>query len=147
MLEWAWRKGNTLTLLVGTQTDTATVENSVEIPLKKLGIKLPCCCCCCCCSVASVVSDSLRPYGLQPVRLVCPWYFSGKNSRLGSPFLLRGTFPTQGSNPSLLHLLQWQADSLPLNHLGSQITIWSSDWYKPWWPTHNCEISTHLGRS
>ena len=27
-----WRKGNPLTLLVGMQTSTATVENSVEIP-------------------------------------------------------------------------------------------------------------------
>ena len=28
------------------------------------------------CSVASVVSDSLRPYGLQPARLLCPWGLS-----------------------------------------------------------------------
>ena len=34
MLERVWRKGNTLTLLVGMQTTTATLENSVEIPLK-----------------------------------------------------------------------------------------------------------------
>ena len=27
-----WRKGNPLTLLVGVQTSTATMENSVEIP-------------------------------------------------------------------------------------------------------------------
>ena len=32
MLESVWRKGNPLTLLVGMQTSTATVENSVEIP-------------------------------------------------------------------------------------------------------------------
>ena len=32
MLERVWRKGNRLTLLVGMQTSTATVENSVEIP-------------------------------------------------------------------------------------------------------------------
>ena len=30
-------------------------------------------------------------------------------------------FPTQGSNPSLLCLLYWQEDSLPLHHLGSLI--------------------------
>ena len=29
-----WRKGNPLTLLMGMQTTTATMENSVEIPLK-----------------------------------------------------------------------------------------------------------------
>ena len=34
MLERVWRKGNPLTLLVGMQTGTTTVENSVEIPLK-----------------------------------------------------------------------------------------------------------------
>ena len=34
MLERVWRKGNPLTLLVGMQTSTATVENSVEIPEK-----------------------------------------------------------------------------------------------------------------
>ena len=34
MLERVWRKGNPLTLLVGMQTSTATVENSVEISWK-----------------------------------------------------------------------------------------------------------------
>ena len=34
MLERVWRKRNPLTLLVGMQTSTATMENSVEIPLK-----------------------------------------------------------------------------------------------------------------
>ena len=32
MLERVWRKGNPPTLLVGMQTSTATMENSVEIP-------------------------------------------------------------------------------------------------------------------
>ena len=32
MLERVWGKGNPLTLLVGMQTSTATMENSVEIP-------------------------------------------------------------------------------------------------------------------
>ena len=34
MLERVWRKGNPLTLLVGMQTSTATMENSLEIPEK-----------------------------------------------------------------------------------------------------------------
>ena len=42
MLKRVWRKGNPLTLLVGMQTSIATMENSVEIPLKKLEIELPC---------------------------------------------------------------------------------------------------------
>ena len=41
---------------------------------------------------------------------------SGKNTGVGCHFLLQGIFPTQGSNPSLLH---WQVDCLPLSHLGS----------------------------
>ena len=40
MPERVWRKGNPLILLVGMQTSTATMENSVEIPLK-LEIELP----------------------------------------------------------------------------------------------------------
>ena len=38
----------------------------------------------------------------------------------GMLFPSPGGFLTQGWNPSLLHLLNWQADSLPLNHLGNQ---------------------------
>ena len=40
MLERVWRKGNPLTLLVGMQTSTAAMENSVGIP-QKLEIELP----------------------------------------------------------------------------------------------------------
>ncbi|CAN0154155.1 unnamed protein product, partial [Rangifer tarandus platyrhynchus] len=39
-------------------------------------------------------------------------YWSGNS-------LLQGFFLTQKSNPHLLCLLHWQADSLPLLHLGS----------------------------
>ena len=34
-------------------------------------------------SWCSVVSDSLRPHGLQPTRLFCPWNFPGKNTGVG----------------------------------------------------------------
>ena len=60
------------------------------------------------------MSDSLRPYGLQPARLLCPWDSPGKNSGVGCHALLQGMFPTQGSNPHLLCLLYWQVGSLPL---------------------------------
>ena len=49
----------------------------------------------------SVVSDSLRPHGLQPTRLLRPRAFPGKSTGVGCPFLLQGIFPTQGSNPGL----------------------------------------------
>ena len=67
----------------------------------------------------SVVSNSLRPYGVQPTRLLCSWDFSGKNIGVGCHFLLWGIFPTQGSNSRLLHLLYWQIQALPLSHLGN----------------------------
>ena len=53
----------------------------------------------------SVVSDSLRPHGLYS-----PWNSPGQNTGVGSHFLLQGIFPTQGSNPGVLHC---RADSLP----------------------------------
>ena len=41
MLERLWRRGNPVALLMGVQTDTATMEKSMEIFLKKQGIKPP----------------------------------------------------------------------------------------------------------
>ena len=54
----------------------------------------------------SVVSDSLRPHGLQSTRLLCPWDFPGNSTGVDCHFLLQGIFPTQGSNPGLLHRRQ-----------------------------------------
>ena len=34
---------------------------------------------------------------------ICPWDFPGKSTRVGCHFLLQRIFPTQGSNPGLLH--------------------------------------------
>ena len=59
----------------------------------------------------SVVFDSLQSHGLQPARLLCPWDSPGKNTGMGSHSLLQGIFPTQGSNPGLLHY-RWS-----LNHM------------------------------
>ena len=49
-------------------------------------------------------------------RLLLSWDSPGKNTGVGGHFLRQGTFPTQGSNPCLLHT---QAGSLPLSHQGS----------------------------
>ena len=43
---------------------------------------------------------------LQPTRLFCPWDSPGKNAGVGCHSLLQGIFPTQGSNPGLLHCRQ-----------------------------------------
>ena len=48
-------------------------------------------------------------------QVLFPRNFQGKNTGVGSHFLLQGIFPTQGLNPCLLH---WEADSLPFSHVG-----------------------------
>ena len=58
------------------------------------------------CSVILVMSNSLRPYGLQPARLLSPWDSSGKNTGVGCYALLQGVFPTRGSNLRLLQCRQ-----------------------------------------
>ena len=57
----------------------------------------------------SVVSDSLRPYGQQPARLLCPWGFSRPESWSGLPCPLLGDLPNSGKEPRPPTL---QADSL-----------------------------------
>ena len=47
-------------------------------------------------------------------RLLCSWDPPDKSTGVGSRALLQMIFPTQGSNPSLLHLLHWETGSLPL---------------------------------
>ena len=64
---------------------------------------------------AGVLYDSLRPLGQEPTRLLCPWGFPGKITGVGCYFLLQGIFLAQRWN---LHLQHWQADTLPLCHLG-----------------------------
>ena len=42
----------------------------------------------------------------DPHELYCPWNSPGQNSGMGSLSLFQGIFPTQGSNPGLLHCRQ-----------------------------------------
>ena len=46
------------------------------------------------------MSDSLRSYGLQLARLLCPWDSPGKNTGVGCHALIQVIFLTQGSNLS-----------------------------------------------
>ena len=66
----------------------------------------------------SVVSNFLRPHGLQPTRLLCPWDSPGKNTGVDSHSLLQGVSLTQGLNLALLHCRQI------LYHLSHQGNIW-----------------------
>ena len=58
---------------------------------------------CCAMLSRSVVPNSLRPHGLQPARLFCPWDSPGRNTGVGCHALLQGIFLTQGLNPGVLH--------------------------------------------
>ena len=58
--------------------------------------------CTCIHAVTLVVPDSLRPYGCQPARLLCPWDFPGMNTGVGCHALLQGIFPIQGLNSCLI---------------------------------------------
>ena len=51
------------------------------------------------CQAASVMFDYLRPYGVWPTRLLCPWDSPGKKMGVGCDALLQGTFTTQETEP------------------------------------------------
>ena len=96
-----------------------------------------------------VVSDTLRPHELWSTRFLCPWDFPVKNTGVGCHFLVQEIFLTQGSNPCLLHLLHWQADSWLLSYLGSPV-IQSTEASKAgwaecfkWFPTREFKTSAH----
>ena len=71
----------------------------------------------------SIVSDSLRPYGAKPVRLLCPWNSPGKNAGVGCHCLLQGIIPTQGLNPRPLCLLHCRRILYLVSHRG-RLIIW-----------------------
>ena len=76
----------------------------------------------------SVLFSSLRPHGLQPAKLLCPWNSPGKNIGVGRHSLLQGIFPTQGLNPGFLHC-RWI-----LYHLSHGVML----------KTYLCVFSKHL---
>ena len=69
-------------------------------------------------AIPSFISNSLQSSWLEHTRLFCLWNPPGKNTGVNCHSLLWGIFRTQGSNPSLLHLLCWQEGSLPLEQPG-----------------------------
>ena len=89
----------------------------------------------------SVVSDSLWPHGLYS-----PWNSSGQDTGVGSHPLLQGIFPTQGSNPGLLHCRQIRYQ---LSHQGSpRILEWVAYPFSSGssWPRNQTRLSCIAGR-
>ena len=77
----------------------------------------------------SVVSDSLRPHGLQPTRLLCPWDFLGKSTGVGCHCLLHGLlhfflFLVDIHHDEVFFLLLILATNTPLPHFVLQ--TWSA---------------------
>ena len=73
MLDRVWRKWNPLTLLVGMQTSTVTMENRVTAAAAKSLQSCP----------------TVRPHRRQPTSLPRPWDSPGKNTGAGCHFLLQ----------------------------------------------------------
>ena len=69
---------------------------------------------------------TLRPYGLLPARLLCPWYFPGKNTGVGCHALLQGIFPTQGFKPT----------SITSPALAVEFFTTSATWEAYWAPSY-----------
>ena len=57
----------------------------------------------------------VTPWTVACTKLLHPSDFLGKSTGVGCHFLLQGLFPTQGSNPGLLHCRQ---TLYPLSHQG-----------------------------
>ena len=73
--------------------------------------------------ILTVMSDPLQPDGLYS-----PWNSPGQNTGVGSLSLLQGIFPTQGSNPGLLHC-KWILFQLsPLNWVFSLLKVSFYQW-------------------
>ena len=84
----------------------------------------------------TVVSDSLRPHGLYPIRLLCPWDSPGKSAAVDCHFLLQGIFPTQELNPGLPHCRQ------TLYRLSHQGRPRNSNWIGLGLHHRNCLVKT-----
>ena len=76
----------------------------------------------CVCGSRSTMSDSLRPHGLGPARLLRPWDCPGQNTGVGSHFASPGYLPHPGIKPWSPAL---QADSLPSEALGKTMMVFT----------------------
>ena len=80
----------------------------------------------------SVVSDSSRPHGLQPSRLLHPWDFPGKSTGVGCHYLLH----------KLWQRIKKQRHNFADKGLYSQSCGFSSSHVEMWELDHNRRLST-----
>ena len=103
----------------------------------------------------SVVSDSWRPHGLQPKRLLCPWDFPGENTGVDCHFLLQEIFPTKRIKPGSPALWAdalpseppgWSRQFLVLFRLISPPSL-NGSWVSNWPSIHKTGLRNHLLRA
>ena len=83
----------------------------------------------------SVVSDSSRPHGLQPTRLLRPWDFPGKSIGVGCHCLLRALYwPATWTHLEAGPGLQWKTFSWIHQCSCSKDRTWSQCFYPRAWP-------------
>ena len=100
---WEWGQKTVGSAVRGTLlviASWAVTLSEPPLPIRSWQLKLSCVCVCVCVRVwmgvcvyvGSVESVSLRPHGLEPTRLLCPWVFPGKNTGVGAAvFCSRGS--------------------------------------------------------
>ena len=91
-------------------------------------------------------SHSVMCKSLWPHWLYSPWDSPGQNTGVGSLFLLQGIFPTQGSNPGLLHC-RWIL--YQMSQPGSPRTLeWVAYLFssRSSWPGYQTGVSCIAGR-
>ena len=76
----------------------------------------------CCSGLSHLVLSPCVPMGCSPPGSSVHGDSPGKNTRVGFHALLQGIFPSQGSNPGLLHCRQI------LHHLSHQGSLWILEW-------------------
>ena len=67
--------------------------------------------------------QSSQPYGLESTSFLCPWDSPSRNTRVSYHALLQGTFPTQGSNPGLLHRQEGSSATWEVQDTASQTVL------------------------
>ena len=70
------------------------------------------------CSAAQLCPALCNPMNCKPTRFLCPWDSASKNTEVRCHFLFQG-FSRPRDWTCVSCLLPWQADSLPLSHLGN----------------------------
>ena len=93
-----------------------------------------------CCWISSVLSYSLQSYALWPTRLLCPWDFLGRNTRVGCTPSSRGSSRPRDQTHVSLHLLHHQFSSVQ-----SLSRVWL--FATPWTAAHQASLSNTSSQS